>query len=118
MDISNYVLKLTGKVELKKPLEIGKSYNIYFDGEIREAKDSSNDDGTLTRTYTFMPILGDIVGENGEVTKTKDARKRSQQLRATIRREWLEKNDSQLDENMYYDKRMVGILNAVIEGKI
>ena len=117
MEISNYVLKLSGKVELKEPLEIAKSYKVIFDGEIREAKDSSNDDGTLTRTYTFAPIIGDILGDNGSVTKTRDARKRSQQLRACIRQEWMSSASSK-EENQYYEDRMLGIIQKVINGEV
>ena len=103
MEISNYILKLTGKAELPKPIEIGQNYHISLSGAIRTATDSDNDDGTMSRIYTFKPIKVELLNELGETIKAKDTRSNSQLLRSLIYKRWVNAA-SKMSFDDYYDK--------------
>lgn len=115
--INEYVLKLQGKVNLPSELKLGNSFKVELDGSVDQIIDEDNDDGTYNRLYRFRPIIGKILYDNGEVTKTKDARKRGQQMRSAIRYEWQASNEG-VDENDYYDRRMSGLIQRIINGEI
>lgn len=88
MEISNHVLKLTGKAELPKAIEIGVNYHIALSGSVRTATDADNDNGTLTRIYTFKPVKIELLNELGETIKLKDTRSNSQLLRSLLYKKW------------------------------
>lgn len=115
--ISEYVLKLQGKATLLNELNLGHSFKLEIDGAVDQKTDEDNEDGTYTRYYRFKPILVKVLYDNGEVTKTKDVRKRSQQMRAAIRREWEMKNEAITEED-YYDQRMSRLIGKIINGEI
>lgn len=115
--ISEHVIKLHGKATLEKELDLSHAFKVELDGAVDQTIDEDNQDGSYTRYYRFRPILAKIIADNGEITKTKDARSRSQQMRATIRREWQLNQSSEID-NDYYDNRMLGLIKRIIDGEI
>jgi hypothetical protein len=103
MEISNYVLKLTGKSELPQPIDLGNNYNIALSGSVRTSTDSDNDDGTLSRIYTFKPVKIELLTETGETIKLKDTRSNSQLLRSLIYKRWVNAA-SKITFDEFYDK--------------
>lgn len=80
-EINEHVVKLTGKANIPKELELGHNYKLVIDGEITAITESNNDDGTFDRYYKFVPILVKIELDNGETIKARDNRKNSQKIR-------------------------------------
>lgn len=115
--VNEYVFKLTGAASIPKPLEIDKSYEVIVAADVVSQSDESNDDGTIDRIFKAKFIRAQIINDNGEVTRTKDARKRSQQMRAVIRQEWQREGGS-LTEEEYYDQRMSELIGKLINGEI
>lgn len=103
MEVSNYVLKLTGKAELPKPIEMGNNYSIALSGSIRTATDADNDDGTFSRIYTFKPVKIELLTELGETIKLKDTRSNSQLIRSLVYKRWVNAA-SKISFDEYYDK--------------
>jgi hypothetical protein len=110
-----YYLKLTGKVNVPNKVEIGHNYKITIDGSVTEEKREDNEDGTFSITSTFRPILAEIQKDHGEIVKSKDVRKRSQQIRAFLYRMWeADAGDSRGHEEAY-DQTMKYILANIDE---
>lgn len=103
MEISNHVLKLTGKAELPKPIDLGQNYHIALSGSVRTATDADNDDGTLTRIYTFKPIKVELLNELGETIKAKDTRSNSQLIRSLLYKKWVNAG-SDISFDTFYDQ--------------
>ena len=111
----NWVLKLQGKAELPRPLEIGYNFKIQIDGSITAITEQDNDDGSRTFYYKFEPVLVEAINQKGERIKAKDVRQQSKKLRACLYREWEEANIP-VEFNDYYEQRMGEIIAGVIEG--
>lgn len=107
--INSYILKLSGKAEIPKPLEIGHNFKIKIDGSITAITESDNDDGSRTYYYKFEPVLVEMVTEKGETIKAKDVRSRSRQLRSRLWGIWQEQNIVGEFEN-FYDEAMKKII--------
>ena len=103
MEISNYVLKLTGKADLPKPIDLGNNYHISLSGSIRTSTDADNDDGTLTRIYAFKPVKVELLEPTGETIKLKDTRSQSQLIRSLLYKKWVNAA-SPLSFEDFYDK--------------
>lgn len=103
MEISNHILKLTGKAELPKPIDLGNNYHISLSGAVRTSTDSDNDDGTISRIYTFKAVKVELLDELGETIKLKDTRSKSQLLRSLIYKKWVNAA-SQIPFDEYYEK--------------
>ena len=116
--INEHVIKIQGKATLLEPLDLSHNFKVEVDGAVTDVTDSDNDDGSFTRTYKFKPTIVKILKDNGEVTRTKDTRSRSQQMRAVITREWREKPEETLTVEEYYEKRMLGLISKLIDGAI
>ena len=114
---TEHVIRLSGKATLLGELSLGESYKIELDGAVDQMLDEDEQDGNVTRYYRFRPITAKILAENGKVTATKDARKRSQQMRAVLRREW-ESLGKNITEEDYYDGEMADIIRRRINGEI
>lgn len=109
MEISNHVLKLVGKSELPQPIEIGNNYHISLSGSVRTATDSDNDDGTISRIYTFKPVKIELLNELGETIKLKDTRSNSQLIRSLVYKRWVNAASTySFDE--YYDKFATAVM--------
>ncbi len=118
MEITEHVIKLIGKANLTEPLDLSHSFKLQVDGAVTDTTDTDNQDGTFSRTYKFKPISVAVVKSNGEITKTKDMRARSVQMRAVITRQWREDGATTLTAEEYYDKRMQDLIQDLINRKI
>lgn len=115
--INEYVFALSGKASIPEPLEMDSAYSVLVDCEVVGQSDESNQDGTVDRIFKAKFIRAIVADSHGKSTKTRDARKKSQQMRAVIRQEWKEKG-GELTEEEYYNRRMDDILDKLIEGTI
>ena len=108
--INEYILKLTGKVNLPESLEMGHSYKVLIDGEITQVTDSNNQDGTINKSYKFEPLICEVQKDNGDTIKAKDPRKNSVKIRKVCYAIWATKQtDKTADE--VYDK----VTNIIIQ---
>lgn len=115
--MDSYFIKLTGKAELPKPIEISNNFRVLLEGSIVSEKISDNDDGTKDHAFEFKPILVATIDKLGETIKAKDTRGRSVQMRMTLRKEWVDGIDSREFED-YYDARMLELIKKIIEKEI
>ena len=114
---NEYVLKIQGKSHLFEPLKIGYNYEILAKGSITEEKKNDKDDGTFITTWKFEPITCEVKNEIGETLKTRDTRRRSQQLRSCLFKIWKEQNID-MDFEKFYDGKMVALIRGIIEGEV
>ena len=112
MTINSHILKLTGKAELPKELELGFNYKVTIDGSVTETTTVDNENGTVDVIYKFLPVLVETLTPKGERLKLKDVRKESQKLRAKLYMVWSENNDSRSFEDFYNFIMMKIRLNA------
>lgn len=114
MNISSNILKLQGKAELPREVEIGHNYHLSLEGSIVSKTVSDNDDGSATQTFTFKPVKLDLLDEKGESLRLKDGRSKSQLLRGRLYKCWLN-SGSGLDKDTYYERVMDGIIRYAEE---
>ncbi len=112
---NEYVLKLAGKAYIPQELEIGRNYKITSDGTITAKIETDLDNGSHLLTFKFSPVLVEIQEEGKPAIRAKDVRRQSQKLRGIIYRQWQEDNVS-IEFEIYYEKKMLNIIQAVIEG--
>lgn len=115
--INEHVIKLSGKATLLEPLDLSRSFKLEVDGAVIESSDADNQDGTFTRSYKFKPTIIKVLNDNGEVTRTKDTRSMSQQMRAVLTREWRESNETITAEE-YYEREMKILIHKRINQEI
>ena len=113
MEINSYWLKMTGRCNIPKELQIDGGYKITAEGSIPSSTDVSNENGTFDRIYKFVPILVEIMTDKGEVIKAKDTRSRSAQIRRLLYRMWTEDTTTTLDHEEDYDHVMRYILTNI-----
>ncbi len=111
-DVSDYLIKLSGKAELPEPLEIGMNYEIKAKGTITSINEADKDDGSRTFTYKFEPVIIEVISESGKAIKAKDVRQKSRQLRAALWREWKE-NGENIEFEDYYNQKMDEIIKSI-----
>ncbi len=111
--MDSHYLKLSGKAELPKAIEISSNFRVLMEGSIISEEIIDNDDGTKSHAYRFKPVLVEGITKTGERIKTKDTRSRSQQFRMVLMKEWREANEP-IDFETYYDREMVKIINGRI----
>lgn len=114
MNPNAYFIRLSGKANIPKELELGHGYKVLLDGEVVSATDHNNQDGTYDVIYSFKPALCEIQTDHGEVIKAKDMRSRSTQLRFLFKRYW-EADPSSLDADDAYDRFMVYVMKNIPE---
>lgn len=112
--ISNFTLKVSGKAELPEAIEIGSNYHVSMEGSVTNFTESDNDDGTHSRTYTFKPVKLDLLDPMGKTLKLKDARSKSQILRARFWAIWKEHN-IEMSFEAWYDKLMDNLREGAVE---
>lgn len=100
-EINDYVLRLTGKVSLLQPIEIGKNYKVIISGSITSSELKDNHDGTFNSYYKFEPVLVETINELGETIKSKDPRSKSKLLRACLYQDWKNIPNNKSDEDFY-----------------
>ena len=110
--MDNFVLKLSGKAELPRAIELGHNFRVLLEGSIVEETIADNDDETKTHYFKFKPVIVEAITEKGERLRAKDTRSRSQQLRSLLFRKWREANEPISFED-YYDQAMVRIMGEV-----
>lgn len=115
--ISNHFLKLSGKAELPKAIEMGHNYHISIEGSVNTTQDSDNEDGTYTRAYTFKAIKIELLDQKGEALKLKDTRSNSQLIRSLLYKKWVNAaSDVSFDE--FYDaacRAMMANIDLIID---
>ena len=105
-----HFIQFSGKANIGEPLKLGNAYTAEIQGEIVDIKRSLYEDNGVTVTYKFTPLTASIKNEIGEVTKAKDTRKRSQQLRAILFKIYKEDDNEDLDFEKVYDRFMLNII--------
>lgn len=100
--INSYILKISGKVELSEPLDIGHNYKIEVQGSITSKETKDNDNGTFDEIFKFEPILVDVINPLGKRLKAKDTRSDSKLLRAMCWAKWKEAKIEMGDEEFYH----------------
>ena len=105
MTINENILRLSGKVSIPEPLEIGYDYQIAIKGQITGRSEDDNHDGSHNLTFKFEPLSVEILTPQGKTLKSKDKQKMSQKLRSRI---YLAYQDSQTqdDFDIFYQKTM------------
>lgn len=112
--VTSHVLKLTGKAELPREIEMGNNYHVSLSGSIPKVEEHDNEDGTLSRVYTFKPVKLELLNPLGETLQLKDARSKSQLFRARCWAIW--KNTSNAtDFDTFYDALMNNLIYAADE---
>lgn len=101
-EINSHVLKLTGKCELPSAIEIGHNYTVTLKGSVVSQNESDNEDGTHSMSYSFRPVTGEILSEDGESLKLRDNRSNSTLIRALVYKRWVNAA-SNVDFETYYD---------------
>lgn len=86
--VNSHFLKLSGKVELPKELNIGENYSLAIHGSITSTTDHDNQNGTIDRSFKFEPVKCEVLNELGEVLKAKDTRSDAQKTRAWAYKYW------------------------------
>lgn len=102
MTTNENILKITGKVSLLEPLELGHNYKIDIEGSVTSTSDHDNHNGTLDKEFKFEPVLVRVIKETGETIKTKDPRKFTQKLRGLAYRFWEDDTSADPDFEAYY----------------
>ncbi len=96
-----YYLKLTGKVNIPKKLEISHNYAVLLQGSVTDTKTSDNENGSFDVTSTFRPVTCDIKTDLGEMIKAKDPRGWSAKIRARVYKTWEANSDPRSAEEAY-----------------
>ena len=79
--METYYVKINGKANISKPLEIGHNFKLVSDCSVTSVTRTDNENGEFDVTYKMEPITIEIQKDNGEVVKAKDPRKNSQKMR-------------------------------------
>lgn len=106
--MNSHIIKLNTSAELSEPLELDHTYRITMEGDCKDIKKSSNDDGSYEYTYNVKLLTADIEDNLGKEVKIIDKKKQSQKLRQQIEFTRLE-SGSTLDKEEYYNR----VMNAV-----
>jgi hypothetical protein len=114
MEIRSHSLKLTGRAELLKEIEMGHNYDVALSGSVTSVALHDNDDGTANKIYTFKPVKVEVLTDKGERLVLRDVRSRSQQFRAAVWRVWNAQN-LEGDFEVLYDRLLVNLINHAPE---
>lgn len=107
--MNSFILKILGKAELPKEIEIGHNYHISLEGSVTSETKSDNDDGTHTFVYLFKPIKIELLDPRGQTLKLKDPRRKSELLRGALWHKWKNKATN-LNKDEYYDSLMNNLI--------
>ena len=110
---TNYILRMTGKAEIEKPLNLSEGYKLNVEGEIVSITEADNYDGSHSKIYKFKPIRAEIETEKGEIIKVKDTRSYSQKLRRMITWLWENNPNDPQDSETAYERTMNFIISDV-----
>jgi len=112
-EISEHIIRLTGKANIEKPLNLGEGYEVLLKGEITAITRHDLANGTEDVEYKFVPSIAEIKTELGETIKVKDLRKMSQKIRGMLFKHW-ESNpkDPRSYEDAYTDACKIILFEA------
>lgn len=110
--MDTHLLKIQGKAELPKAVEIGHNFRVSSEGSVVSAQKSDNEDGTFTYTYVFKPVKIEVLTPLGETLKLSDTRSLAQQFRARMWRIWKDREDAEDFDDVVYPTIMKNLLNA------
>lgn len=96
-----FILKLSGKAESPKPLQVANNVHLVLDGSITSEIKSDNQDGSFTYIWTFKPVKVETLDETGESLKLKDTRSNSQLIRSLVYKRWVNAASSMPFEDYY-----------------
>lgn len=96
-----YYIKVSGKANIPKRLEIGHNYRVIMDASITQEQKNDNNDGTYDVIFKVEPITCEISKDNGEVIKAKDPRKNSVKIRNKLYFLWKESNEPMEFDDYY-----------------
>ncbi len=99
----NYLLKLSGKAESPKPLQVSNNIRVALEGSITSEIKSDNQDGSFTYIWTFKPVRVETLDETGETIKMRDTRSNSQLIRSILYKKWVNAA-SPISFDEYYDQ--------------
>ena len=100
LNINENILRLTGKVNLAQPLELGNDYTITVTGAITAATTIDLHDGSFDRIFKLEPRLVTAIDDKGETLKIKDKGSHAQKLRSRLYRIFEESPHGEF-ENFY-----------------
>lgn len=100
--VNEHILKITGRATLPEPLEMDKSYRIGLDIDVKTASDSSNDDGTINRTFVGRMMSCEVLKETGDVIRADVKGSQSKKLRNQIYA-WGQEKHPEVDDEELYD---------------
>lgn len=107
--ISSHFLRLTGKAELPREIEMGNNYHVSLSGAVKSITNHDNEDGTVARMYTFKAIKVELLDELGETLKLKDTRSNSQRFRSLVYKYYIN-NAMTVEFDDFYD----GVMNQAM----
>src|SRR3990167_10340493 len=108
--MDTYLLKIQGKAESPRPVEIGHNYRVSSEGSVVSSTKSDNEDGSFTHTALFKPIRVEVLNDLGETLRLNDTRTLSQQFRAMMWRIWKDRGDAESFEETVYPAIMKNLL--------
>ena len=111
---NNLFIKLAGKAEVPKELEIGKNYEIKIQGTVTSMTESDNENGSHSIYYRVEPVLVELVTDKGESIKARDTRSSSQLFRARLWKQW-QNASSDLSFDDWYSRLMVQLIQRTEE---
>lgn len=112
MATDSYILRITGKAELPRPIEVGHNYHVSLEGSVVEESKADNQDGSLTYAWKFKPVKIELLEPKGETLKLKDPRSKSALFRSIVWKRWKDNLvDRPFDE--YYDLLMNNLIIKV-----
>ncbi len=79
--MDTYYIKVQGKANISKPLNIGHNFKVVADCSIVSEQKSDLENGEFAITWKAIPVTIEVTKSNGEVIKAKDPRKNSQKIR-------------------------------------
>lgn len=110
--MDTYNIKLSGKLNIPEPLEIGNDYHIALEGSITSVTKSNNEDGTYTLDHKLEPLKLELLKNDGKTIKA-DKTRLSQKLRS---RAFIHEQQNQ-SENMYewFTKKAIAHFDEIVE---
>jgi len=106
--MNSHTIKISNSAEIPEPLEMDRTYKISLEGDCKDIKKSSDDNGEYTYTYNVKLLTAEIEDDLGATLKIVDKKKQSQKLRQQIEFTRLE-SGSPLDKEEYYNRVMTAI---------
>lgn len=106
--MNSHTLRIANSAEIPEPIEMDRTYRLSLEGDCKDIKKSSNDDGSFTYTYTLKLLTAEIEDDLGQTLHISDKRKQSQKLRQQIEFSRIE-SGSTTDSEEYYNRVMTAV---------